>query len=110
MKVVIAHGKTREEAIVVVDRSANDLFDMGGGSVSLTDQKKTWRESVMDFSLVARVGFIALPISGVVVVDELNVTVEAELPNLVKTFIGEEKIRVGVEKKVRGMLSGGSAS
>lgn len=110
MKVVIAHGKTQQEAVVVVDRSADDLFDMGGGSVSLTDQKKTWNGSVMDFSLVARVGFIALPISGTVIVDDLNVTVEAELPNLVKTFIGEDKIRMGVERKVRGMLGSGSAT
>ena len=107
MKVVIAHGKTKDEAIVAVDKSANDLFDLGGGSVSLMDQKKTWAGPLMDFSLVARVGFIALPIAGKVVVDDVNVTVEAELPSLVKTFVGEEKIRAGVERKVRGMLAGG---
>lgn len=107
MKVVIAHGKTQDEAIVAVDKSANDLFDLGGGSVSLTDQKKTWAGPLMDFSLVARVGFIALPISGTVEVDEVNVTVEAELPSLVKTFVGADKIRLGVERKVRGMLQGG---
>jgi hypothetical protein len=38
------------------------------------------------------------------VVDEVNVTVHCELPALVKTFIGEDKIRAGVERKVRGML------
>jgi hypothetical protein len=58
----------------------------------------------MDFSLTARLGFISLPISGNVVVDEVNVTVHCELPALVKTFVGEDKIRAGVERKVRGML------
>ena len=104
MKVVIAHGKTQDQAILAVDKSANDLFDLGGGSVSLTDQKKTWDGPLMDFSLVARVGFIALPISGMVTVDDTNVTVDAELPSLVKTFVGEDKIRNGVERKVRAML------
>jgi hypothetical protein len=107
MKVTIPHRTTLEEAIVIVDRSANDLFDgAGGGSVELVDRKRGWDGPLMDFSLTARVGFISLPISGVVVVDEINVTVHCELPALVKTFVGEEKIRASVERKVRGMLNG----
>jgi hypothetical protein len=58
----------------------------------------------MDFSLTARAGFISVPISGVVVVDEVNVTVHCELPALVKQFVGEDKISSSVERKVRGML------
>jgi hypothetical protein len=58
----------------------------------------------MGFSLTARVGFIALPISGTVVIDDINVSVNCELPPLVKTFVGEETIRAGVERKVRRML------
>ena len=105
MKVIVPHHTTIEEAILIVDRSANDLFDgAGGGAVELVERKKGWKGPLMDFSLTARVGFIALPISGNVVVDEVNVTVHCELPALVKTFVGEDKIRAGVERKVRGML------
>jgi hypothetical protein len=105
VKVIVPHHTTIEEAILIGDRSANDLFDgAGGGAVELVERKKGWKGPLMDFSLTARVGFIALPISGNVVVDEVNVTVHCELPALVKTFVGEDKIRAGVERKVRGML------
>jgi hypothetical protein len=105
VKVIVPHYTTVEEAIVIVDRSADDLFDgAGGGSVELADRKKNWNGPLMGFSLTARVGFISLPISGMVVVDETNVTVHCELPTLVKTFVGEDRIRSSVERKVRGML------
>jgi hypothetical protein len=58
----------------------------------------------MEFSLTARVGFISMPIAGTVVIDEINVVVHCELPTLVKTFVGEDRIRSSVERKVRGML------
>ncbi len=106
MKVVVHHGKTQAEAIDIVDRSADHLFDYAsGGSVELTDRKKDWNGPKMDFSLMARLGFIALPVAGVVFVDEVTITVECDLPPLVRTFVGEEKIQAGVEKKVRGMLA-----
>ena len=106
MKVVVQHGKTLDEAIEIVDRSADHLFDYAsGGAVELTDRKKGWDGPKMDFSLIARVGFVSLPIAGVVLIDEVTVTVDCELPQLVKMFVGEDKIRAGVEKKVRGMLA-----
>jgi hypothetical protein len=105
VKVVVPHHTTVEEAIALVDRSADKLFEgAGGGSVELVDRKTNWTGPLMDFSLTARVGFISLPIAGNVVVDEVNVTVHCELPPLVKTFVGEDKIRESLERKVRGML------
>jgi hypothetical protein len=105
VKVIVPHYTTVEEAIVIVDRSATDLFeDAGGGYVDLVDRKKGWNGPLMDFSLTARVGYISLPISGMVVVDEVNVTVDCELPALVKMFVGEDEIRAGVSRKVRGMF------
>jgi hypothetical protein len=106
VKVIVPHHTTVEEAIVIVDRSANDLFEgAAGGAVQLTERRTSWKGPQMDFSLTARMGFISLPISGIVVVDEKNVTVHCELPPMVKAFVGEDKIRAGLERKVRGMLS-----
>jgi hypothetical protein len=105
VKVIVPHHTTVEQAIVIVDRSADDLFEgAGGGSVELAERKKDWKGPLMDFSLTARVGFVSLPIFGNVVVDPVNVTVHCELPALVKMFVDEDKIRAGVERKVRGML------
>ena len=105
MKVIVPHYTTVEEAILIVDRSASDLFeDAGGGYVDLVDRKKGWNGPLMDFSLTARVGYISLPISGMVVVDEVNVTVDCELPALVKLFVGEDAIRANVWRRIRGMF------
>lgn len=105
MKVIVPHNTTVEQAILVVDRSADDLFEGArSGSVELADRRKDWNGPLMDFSLTARVGFISLPISGQVIIDEVNVIVHCELPGMVKMFVGEENIRAGVERKVRRML------
>jgi hypothetical protein len=106
VKIVVPHHATVDQAIEMVDRSADSLFEgAAGGSVELVDRKRSWNGPIMDFSLTARLGFISLPISGTAVVDDVNVTIDCELPPLVKTFVGEDKIRAGIERKVRGMLS-----
>jgi hypothetical protein len=106
VKVIVPHNITVEQAIFIVDKSADDLFaGASGGSVELAERRKGWRGSLMDFSLTARVGFISLPIAGTVIVDDAFVTVHCELPTLVKTFVGEEKIRLSVERNVRRMLA-----
>jgi hypothetical protein len=105
VKVIVPHNTTVEQAIVIVDKSADDLFaGAGGGAIELADRRKGWCGPNMDFSLTARVGFISLPIAGTVIIDEINVVVHCELPALVRTFVGEDAIRSSVERKVRGML------
>lgn len=104
MKVVVAHNTTQEKAIARLDKSSMDLFDFGEKAVALVDQKRSWTGPRMDFSFVAKAGFISLPLSGNVLVDDVNVTIEMELPRLAKTFVGEDKIRASVEQKARGVL------
>lgn len=106
MTVIVPHRTTAEKAISNIDHSWDRLFEgIGGAPVQLTDEKKSWTGRTMSFSLTARVGFIAVPISGTVSVDEVNVTVQCELPGIVDKFIGEDKVRAGIEQKMRGLLS-----
>ncbi len=105
MQVIVPHRTTAEKAAAMVDRSADRLFEgVGGAYVELTDRRNNWTGPVMDFSLPARVGFISVPVSGTVVVDEANVTIQCHLPGLIDKFVGEEKIRAVVERRVRGIL------
>ena len=105
MTIIVPHRTTAEKAISMVDRSATTLFDgVGGSPVELVDRKKSWNGPVMDFFLIARVGFISVPIAGTVAVDDINVTVQCELPGIVRQFIGEDKIQASVDRKIRGML------
>lgn len=108
MKVIVPHHTTQQKAMAMVDKSVNDLFDMGSKSVTLVDQKRTWTGPRMDFSVTGKMGFISVPLSGNVLVDDVNVTIECELPAMVRNFIGEDKIRTGVEQRMRGLLSSGA--
>jgi hypothetical protein len=105
MIVIVPHRTTQEKAIVTIDKAVDDLLGMGSKSITLIDQKRTWTGPRMDFSLTGKVGFISVPLSGSILVDDVNVTVDVELPAMAKNFIGEDKIRAGVEQRLRGILS-----
>lgn len=106
MTIIIPHGTTVEKATAIVENSANSLFESTAGPhVELVDKTRTWNGPTMDFGLTARVGFISVPISGTVVVDATNVTLNCQLPALVNQFIGEEKIRAGLDRRIRAMLT-----
>jgi hypothetical protein len=106
MEIIVPHHTTAEKAKEAVDRSSDQLFGgMTGSALELTDQKKSWAGPVMDFSLTVKAGFISLPISGKVTVDNTNVSIVCELPAIAKTFVGEAKIRSAVEGRVREMLA-----
>jgi hypothetical protein len=105
MTVIVPHHKTREEAIRLVDSQSDQLFEIPGATaVQLTEPKKTWNGSTMDFVVTAKAGFISLPIGGNVVVDDSSVTISVELPALVSKFVNEDALRAGIESKARGIL------
>ena len=104
MTLVVPHLRTKEEAMARI-AADDDLFaGAAGGSVEILDQTTVWRGSSMAFSFVGRVGFISVPVSGTLKVDDVNVTVTSELPPMVKNFVGEEKVAAGIEKQLRRVL------
>ena len=106
MKVVVAHHSTEQAVKPVLDQGVDQLLaGAGGKSVQIVDQKKSWAGSVMTFSCTGKVGFISVPLAATVAVDDTNVTVECELPAMVKNFVGEEKVRAVVEERVRGLVA-----
>jgi hypothetical protein len=105
MTLIVAHHKTQQEAIGIVDRGASGLFaGVAGDVVEIVDQKKEWNGSTMTFSFTGKLGFIAVPLAGTIVVDDRNVTVNCELPAMVKNFLGEYKVGSGIEDKMKGLL------
>jgi hypothetical protein len=105
MTIIIPHGKTREQAIATVDQAVDELYKTSIGGVQIVNPVKTWNESAMTFLLTGKMGFIEIPLSGTAAVDDQNVTIVCELPIMLKNFIGEDRIRAGVESKIRGFLS-----
>jgi hypothetical protein len=102
MTVIVPHKKTRQQAIQVVDGAITQLYSASVMGVEIIDPIKKWDASTMIFSLTGRVGFIEVPLSGTVAVDDQNVTIVCDLPAILKNFVGEDKIRAGVEEKVNG--------
>jgi hypothetical protein len=105
MKVVVAHHSTEQAVKATVDQGVDQLLaGAGGTSVKIVDQKKSWEGSVMTFSCTGKVGFISVPLAATVTVDDTNVTVDCDLPPMVKNFVGEDKVRAIVEENVRKMI------
>jgi hypothetical protein len=105
MTLIVPHNKTREAAIAHIDQGADQLFSSAaGGLVEIVDQKKEWDGSTMNFSFAGKLGLVSIPLSGTLDVDDTNVTIQCELPPVVKSFIGEEKISGGIEKQLRRLL------
>jgi len=102
MTVIVPHGKTKETALPIVDGSLEKIIEgIGGGTLEIGNLRKTWDGPRMDFSLVAKLGFITIPISGSALVDPANVTINLVLPQMVNTFMGPDKVRRSVEEKFR---------
>ena len=88
--------------MMVVDDAMIQLCSASIMGVEIVDPVKKWDASTMLFSLTGRLGFIEVPLSGTVAVDDQIVTIVCELPALLKNFVGEDKIRASVEEKVNG--------
>ena len=105
MKVLEAHHSTEQAVKPIVDQGIDQLLaGAGGKSVQIVDQKKIWEGPVMTFSCTAKVGFISVPLAATVTVDDTNVTVDCDLPPMVKNFVGEDKVSAIVEENVRKMI------
>src|SRR4051794_9384623 len=106
MRVTVNHDKGLQGATKVVNDSADQLLaNAASGPVQITDLQRTWNGSTMDFAFVGRMGFFSAPIKGKVYVTEKDVTVDVELPGLLKQFMPEDKVKSQIETRVRGLLN-----
>jgi hypothetical protein len=106
MRVEVAHQLGKDAAMPVIDRCLDHILGgVGGSSIQIVDKQQSWTASQMRFSFTGRVGYISVPLAGTIDVNDANVIVDMDLPPIVKTFLGEEKIRRIVETNVREMLT-----
>jgi hypothetical protein len=105
MRVTVSHNKGLEGAKKIVNDYADQLFVGAPGSpLQIVNQQKTWNGSTMNFSFVAQMGIFTAPLKGYVQCADKDITVELELPAILKQFIPEEKVRQQVEGKIKGFL------
>ena len=105
MTVVVEHGLGKAAAMPVMEKALDKLLAGLGSGIEILDKKTNWNDSTMQFSFTGKVGYIAIPLGGTIDVAASSVTVIMDLPPMVKTFIGEEKIQRTIEKNVRELLA-----
>ncbi len=106
MRIIIPNTKSVEESKRIVERSTEDLFrSAAGGLIKVTDIQKSWNGDTMSFSLVAGVAFLTTKIQGTAAVTEKEVTIDVVIPEEFRRFIQEDKIKTGIESRVRGLLA-----
>jgi hypothetical protein len=105
MRITISHNKGREQMIQMVDRAFDEVFKgIAQVPVTITNQQKSWQGPLMNFSLIAKMGFISNPICGTVAVTDSDVTFDADL-GMLANLIPAEKIQTALQTRLRGLLA-----
>ncbi len=89
-----------------IDKAVDDLFtQVPISGLQISDKRKEWQGNTMHFAFTGRMGFFSAPIYGTVTVTDRDVTLDVELPGILKKFIPEEKIRAQMEGSVRALIA-----
>src|ERR1700704_6519240 len=105
MRITVAHNRTKEEVIRSVDRSFDELCQGPGLSqIKIADQRRTWQENTLNFSLTAKMGFLSTPIKGTVEVTDKDIIIDADL-GLLERLIPEAKAREMLSTRIKGLLN-----
>jgi hypothetical protein len=105
MRITIAHTKGRQQMIQMVDCAFDDVFKgVAQVPITITNQQKSWKDSLMTFSLIAKMGFISNPISGTVAVTDTDVTLDADL-GMFSKLLPAEKVQTALQTRLRGLLT-----
>ena len=106
MRIIIPTTKPIDETKKIVERSTEDLFrSAAGGIIQISDVQKSWTGNTMNFVFKASVAFFSTPIEGTVLVNEKEITIDVVIPEAFRRFISEDKLKVGIESRVRGLLA-----
>lgn len=94
MRVQVPHGLGRHGARHKLAGFTDGLVarDWPGG-VTIRDITRNWVGDRLDFSFTAARGFFSLPIRGWVDVADVEVVLDADVPSMLTSLVGEERIR-----------------
>jgi hypothetical protein len=94
MRVQVAHTLGRQGARHKLSSFADGLSAREWpGGVDVRDIKRNWTGDRLDFSCVASRGFFSLTIRGWLDVADAEVILDAAVPPMLATFVGEDRIR-----------------
>jgi hypothetical protein len=106
MRIEQPHSLGRQEASERIDRFLDSLMrQRPPGGVTVKDPQKSWVGHTMNFSFTAAKGMFGTAIRGLMHVHEDRVVVESELPALVKSFVGEGRIKDVISRELGRILA-----
>jgi hypothetical protein len=106
MRIEQPHSLGREEASHRIDRFLDNLMRrQPPGGVTVKDPHKSWAGHTMNFSFTAAKGLFGTAIRGLMHVHDDRVVVESELPVLVKSFVGEGRIKEVISRELGRILA-----
>ena len=76
-----------------MNRLLDRLIKDPPGGATIKEVRRRWDGERLTFSFAISLGFFGAEFSGTMDVTDDRVVVEAELPALVKSFVGEERAR-----------------
>jgi hypothetical protein len=104
MRIEQPHALGQQEAIRRIDHFLDRLVQEPPGGVTIKEARKDWDGNRMTFSFTASRGFFGTTIRGLMEVLDDRVVVESELPSLVKSILGEERIQHAISTELGSML------
>jgi hypothetical protein len=93
MRIEQPHALGQQEAIGRMNGLLDRLIQDPPGGATIKEVHRRWHGERMTFSFAVSRGFFGAEFSGSMDVTDDRVVVAAELPPLVKSFVGEERIR-----------------
>jgi len=100
------HGLGQQEAKERIDSFLEALMQRRPpGGVAIRNPEKAWNGNTMDFSFTAAKGLFGTSISGRMRVEDDRVVVDSELPVLVRSFVGEDRIKETISRELARLLS-----
>lgn len=104
MLIRFEHRVGQNEATRRLNKTIDSLLRQSFTGVTIKDSQKNWRANVLNFSFRVKKGLFESNISGTITVLDKTVLFEGDLPAMVRTFVGEDKIRSVIEAELRKIL------
>lgn len=107
MQIEQPHSLGQAKAISRIDTFLDDLMRrQPPGGVTIKDAWKEWDGNRMNFSFAAGKGFLSTTIRGVMEVTKDKVVLTSELPALVRSVLGEDRIKETISRELARLLDG----
>jgi hypothetical protein len=99
------HHVGKAEAVRKVNALLDDLMRRPlPAGVTVKDLSRNWSDNTLQFSVQAQKGFLGTTLAGVLRVNDNSVVLDCDLPGLVTTFVGEDKIRDAVRQQLDNLF------